>query len=76
MKDFTLEELAEFDGRDGRPAYVAYEGVVYDVSESAMWGAGDHEGQHQAGGDLTAEHGDAPHDVYVTDFTEVGRLVG
>ena len=41
-----------------------------------MWGAGDHEGQHQAGGDLTAEHEDAPHDVYVTDFTEVGRLAG
>ena len=76
MKDFTLEELAEFDGRDGHPAYVAYEGVVYDVSESAMWGEGDHEGQHKAGGDLTAEHADAPHDVYVTDFTEVGRLVG
>ena len=76
MKDFTVEELAEFDGRDGRPAYVAYEGVVYDVSESAMWGEGDHEGQHQAGGDLTAEHEDAPHDVYVTDFPEVGRVAG
>ena len=76
MKEFTLEELAEFDGRDGRAAYVAYEGVVYDVSESAMWSSGDHEAQHQAGGDLTAEHEDAPHDVYVTDFTEVGRLVG
>ena len=75
MKDFTIEELAEFDGRDGRPAYVAYQGVVYDVTESAMWGEGDHEGLHQAGADLTSEHDDAPHDVYVTDFTEVGRLV-
>ncbi len=74
MKEFTLDELAEFDGRDGRPAYVAYEGTVYDVSESAMWGDGDHEGMHQAGGDLTDEHADAPHDVYVTDFPEVGRL--
>jgi predicted heme/steroid binding protein len=75
MKEFTLEELAEFDGRDGRPAYVAFEGVVYDVSESAMWDDGDHEGMHQAGADLTAEHADAPHDPYVTDFNEVGRLV-
>jgi predicted heme/steroid binding protein len=74
MREFTLEELAEFDGRDGNPAYVAYEGVVYDVTDSAMWSDGDHEGQHSAGRDLTDEHADAPHDVYVTDFTEVGTL--
>lgn len=76
MKEFTLDELADYDGRDGQPAYVAYEGVVYDVTESAMWDGGDHEGQHTAGRDLTGEHEDAPHDVYVTDFPEVGRLVG
>jgi len=75
MKDFTVAELAGFNGKDGRPAYVAYQGVVYDVTESAMWGDGDHEGMHFAGADLTAEHDEAPHDVYVTDFTEVGRLV-
>jgi predicted heme/steroid binding protein len=75
MKEFTIDELAAFNGKDGNPSYVAYEGVVYDVTESAMWGDGDHEGAHFAGADLTAEHGDAPHDVYVTDFTEVGRLV-
>lgn len=75
MKDFTLEDLKEFDGTNGRRSYVAYQGKVYDVTESAMWPEGDHEGEHQAGGDLTDEHGDAPHDVYVTDFPEVGRLV-
>lgn len=74
MKEFTREELATFNGKDGNPAYVAYKGVVYDVTDSAMWGDGDHEGQHFAGGDLTEEHGDAPHDVYVTDFPEIGRL--
>ena len=74
MKEFTVEELAEYDGRDGRPAYVAYDGVVYDVSESAMWVEGDHEGLHVAGKDLTQEHDEAPHDVYVTDFPEIGRL--
>jgi predicted heme/steroid binding protein len=75
MKEFTLEDLAEYDGQEGRPAYVAFEGIVYDVTESAMWGDGDHAGMHRAGRDLTEEHDDAPHDVYVTDFPEVGRLV-
>lgn len=75
MNDMTLDDLKRFDGRNGQPAYVAFKGIVYDVSESAMWGDGDHEGMHQAGADLTDAHGDAPHDVYVTDFPEVGRLV-
>jgi len=75
MKEFTLDELKSCNGRDGQPAYVGYKGTVYDVTESAMWGDGDHEGMHFAGADLTTEHDDAPHDVYITDFPEVGRLV-
>lgn len=39
---FTLAELAEFDGRDGSPAYVAVDGVIYDVSGSDEWPEGDH----------------------------------
>jgi predicted heme/steroid binding protein len=39
---FTLDELAQFDGRDGRAAYVAVDGVVYDVSASARWSGGKH----------------------------------
>jgi predicted heme/steroid binding protein len=75
MKDYTLADLVAFDGREGRLAYVAYKGIVYDVTDSPMWSGGDHEGAHTAGGDTTLEHEDAPHDVYVTDFPEVGRLV-
>jgi predicted heme/steroid binding protein len=75
MKEFTLEDLKAFDGRDGRPSYVAYKGMVYDLTESSMWDAGDHEGMHAAGSDLTAEHDDAPHDEHVLDFPEVGKLV-
>lgn len=39
---FTLDSLAEFDGKDGRPAYVAVDGVVYDVTGSSTWPEGDH----------------------------------
>ena len=72
---FTLESLAEFDGKDGRPAYVAYSGNVYDVTESIMWEGGDHEDEHVAGNDLTAEMDDAPHGPdELESFTIVGTL--
>ena len=75
MKEFTASELEGFDGKDGRAVYVAYKGIVYDVSGSPMWSGGDHEGMHAAGRDLTQEQDDAPHDVHVTDFPQVGTLV-
>lgn len=75
MREFTLEDLKQFDGREGRPAYVAYDGDVYDVTESAMWPDGDHEGMHDAGMDLTEAQDDAPHDVHIVDFPKVGTLV-
>lgn len=75
MKEFTSDELAKYNGKNGNPAYVAYGGTVYDVTDSAMWGDGEHEYTHSAGADMTEEHASAPHDVYITDFPEVGRLV-
>lgn len=75
LKKFTLEELAKFDGKEGRPAYVAYKGKVYDVSESWMWEDGDHQGLHEAGKDLTEDMEDAPHeDDNLSDFPVVGEL--
>lgn len=76
MQEFTVEDLKSYDGREGRPAYVAYKGNVYDVTESAMWEEGDHGGMHDAGRDLTEEHEDAPHEEYVLDFPQVGTVVG
>ena len=75
-KKFTLQELAKFDGRDGKPAYVAINGKVYDVSESAFWLSGDHLGAHQAGKDLTEEIDLAPHGPENVDRVKrVGVLV-
>ena len=56
-----IEELKQYDGSAGRPAYVAVNGKVYDVSESDHWVDGMHEGAHQAGADLTEELKMAPH---------------
>jgi len=60
-RKFTLEELKRYDGRDGKPAYIAYKGKVYDVTESYLWIDGDHQGQHVAGKDLSEEIDSAPH---------------
>ena len=49
----TLEELAEFDGLEGRNAYVAIDGIIYDVTNSSQWRDGNHRGRVQAGQDLT-----------------------
>lgn len=76
MRTFTLEELAEFDGRDGRPAYIAYQGKVYDVSAGATWSDGDHFAEHQAGQDLTEALDYAPHgEEALQRMPVVGELV-
>lgn len=53
-KEFTIAELAKYDGASGNPAYVAVNGIVYDVSLSSVWGGGTHFGLY-SGRDLTTE---------------------
>jgi predicted heme/steroid binding protein len=50
-KVFSASELAKYDGQNGNPAYVAVDGVVYDLS--AVFINGQHFG-YSAGQDLTA----------------------
>jgi len=70
------DELRQNHGREGRPAYVAYQGKVYDVSGSKMWREGVHIRRHNAGHDLTSEFPAAPHDASVFEgVTLVGQLV-
>jgi predicted heme/steroid binding protein len=71
----TREELAGYDGREGRPAYVAVNGKIYDFTGSKLWRAGDHMQKHQAGQDLTEALLNAPHVRAVVErFPVVGRL--
>lgn len=57
----TRDELASFDGEQGRKAYVAVSGKVYDVTMSPHWQEGNHQDVHRAGADLTVELQRAPH---------------
>jgi len=76
QRKFTVEELSKFDGKAGRPAYVAYKGKVYDVSDSYQWIDGEHFGEHNAGKDLTQQMASASHAEDVMDRMKiVGFLV-
>lgn len=72
----TRQQLQENDGKNGKPAYIAYQGKVYDVSDSSFWLEGDHLGMHAAGRDLTDELVMAPHnDENLSRVKLVGELV-
>jgi predicted heme/steroid binding protein/uncharacterized membrane protein len=74
-KQFTPQELAGCDGTDGKPIYVAYKGVVYDVTGSPRWKAGKHMNRHHAGSDLGLELSQAPHSADVLErYPRVGVL--
>lgn len=72
-RKFTPEELSKFDGKSGRPAYIAYKGNVYDVTDSYLWIDGEHLGEHRAGKDLTQQMVQAPHGE---DALEKVKLLG
>ncbi|MBI2859755.1 MAG: response regulator [Chloroflexi bacterium] len=60
-RQFSLTELQTYDGKEGRQAYIAFEGKVYDVTTSRFWKGGAHIKQHFAGQDLTGLVAKAPH---------------
>ena len=73
----TLDELKLCDGKNGRPAFIAYNGKVYDVSDKPLWGGGDHFTRHQAGLDISKELSGAPHgDEKLETTMLIGDLVG
>ena len=75
MQEFDREELEKYNGKDGRPIYIAHKGKVYDVTNSKLWKNGLHMNRHHAGGDLTADIQGAPHESDVLErYPQVGIL--
>jgi predicted heme/steroid binding protein/uncharacterized membrane protein len=70
-----LDDLGQFDGKEGRPAYVAYKGIIYDVTKSRLWKNGLHVMKHAAGNDLTDFLQHAPHGAdKIQSLPQVGKL--
>ena len=74
LPEISLSKLALRNGQDKPEVWVAYKGIVYNVTESRLWKTGKHY-EHWAGQDLTSELADAPHTEEVfTKFKVVGIL--
>jgi predicted heme/steroid binding protein/uncharacterized membrane protein len=72
----TPDGLCQFDGKDGRPAYVAFKGIIYDVTKSRLWKNGSHVTKHAAGNDLTEFLATAPHgEDRIVAMPQVGKLL-
>lgn len=74
--ELTLSELSQYNGKDGAPAYVAVDGVIYDVTNLSKWKNGEHNG-YSAGQDLTdIIKNKSPHGVAkLVGVPVVGKLV-
>jgi len=71
----TSEELLSFNGKDGKPVYISFQGKIYDVSKSPLWSKGLHMNRHPSGSDLTGAISAAPHGPEVLGrYPQVGVL--
>lgn len=74
--EMTQEELSRCDGKEGRPCYIAYKGIIHDVTNSKLWRDGSHLKKHYAGVDLTDILKTAPHgEEKVLKTPVIGRLL-
>lgn len=75
LPEYTRSQLALRNGQDKPEIWVAYQGIIYDVTESRLWRNGKHY-EHWAGQDLTAELAFAPHNQTVFEkFIAIGVLI-
>lgn len=77
MIEITLEELSQFNGKDGNKAYLAVDGVIYDVTNVSQWRGGSHNGV-DAGQDVSDQIANlSPHGKRVLNNLKViGNLIG
>jgi len=74
LPEYTKSQLALRNGQDKPEIWVAYKGIIYDVTESRLWRNGKHY-EHWAGQDLTDELADAPHTHEVFErFKAIAKL--
>jgi predicted heme/steroid binding protein len=74
LRQITRAQLSLRNGQDKPEIWIAYRGLVYDVTNSKMWRQGKHY-EHWAGQDLTDELDDAPHTEIVFERLQIiGRL--
>lgn len=74
LPEYSNAQLALRNGQDKPEVWVAYQGLIYEVTRSRLWRDGKHY-EHWAGQDLTDELKDAPHNEKVFDkFKVIGRL--
>jgi len=72
---YSPSDLLKFNGSDDPQVLIAFEGIVYDVTECPKWRSGLHEQQHFPGIDLTTSILDAPHSIEVFNHPCV-KVVG
>jgi predicted heme/steroid binding protein len=73
--NLTREELKQYNGEDGRPAYIAVDGIVYDITESNQWKNGKYLGA-KAGKDYTDlfKSGKEESMTMLSDFKVIGVI--
>lgn len=71
QKTFTLAELSQYNGKNGQPAYVAVDGVVYDMT--TVFANGTHY-THFAGTELTNAFYTRHAKSAITKYPVVGTL--
>lgn len=75
LLELTLAQLAYYNGDNGKPAYVAVSGKIYDVTNAPYWNNGWHKGHHYAGTDATSHF---PHAISIfasNGVPQIGILI-